>query len=159
MKERLTSLSEEPHAKGSVQLENEKDYQMKEAFYACPIADFFKRCVPDGSYGKMYLVFSAQMGETTSNCFYKKFRRQGILAHGECWTLDMCVWTDSRMRYHSEENGYLLQDILEDNGNIPQRYYLSDKTKLGILRRAAIKGRKLPEDLKTILEMRTDMKG
>ena len=159
MKERLTSLSEEPHAKGSVQLENKKDYSMKEALYACPIADFLKRCVPDGSYGKMSLVFSAQMGETTSNCFYKKFRRQGILVRGECWTLDMCEWTDSRMRYHSEESVCSLQDILEKNGNIPQRYYLSDKAKLGILRRTAINGRKLPEDLKMILKSRTGMKG
>ena len=75
MKERLTSLSEEPHVKDSVQLDNKKDYWTKGVLYACPIADFLKRCVPDGSYGKMSLVFSAQMGETISNCFYKKFRR------------------------------------------------------------------------------------
>ena len=124
MKERLTSLSEEPHAKGSVQLENEKDYQMKGAFYACPIADFLKRCVPDGSYGKMYLVFSAQMRETTSNCFYKKFRRQGILVHGECWTLDMCEWTDSLAPFLKEDGVYSLSDILERTSDIPQKYYL-----------------------------------
>ncbi len=45
-----------------------------------------------------------------------------------------------------------LSEILEDN--VPEKYYLSPKACLGILRRAKNKGRKLPDNLRIALEQK-----
>lgn len=49
-----------------------------------------------------------------------------------------------------EENASLLSQILEDAA--PQKYSLSEKACMGILRRAAKRGKELPEVLKKALE-------
>jgi hypothetical protein len=45
----------------------------------------------------------------------------------------------------------LLSDTLE-TGDVPQRFYLSEKACQGILRRAEKRGKKLPEQLQRALE-------
>ena len=50
-----------------------------------------------------------------------------------------------------EENGSSLSRILQDDP--PKRYYLTRKACLGILRRAAERGKELPEKLKWALEI------
>lgn len=45
-----------------------------------------------------------------------------------------------------------LSDILEDSGNVPQRYYLTPKACAGILRRCQKRGRSLPLSLQTELK-------
>lgn len=52
-----------------------------------------------------------------------------------------------------EENVSLLSQILEDN--VPQKYYLSATATLGILRRAAKRGKELPLMLETALVQKT----
>lgn len=54
--------------------------------------------------------------------------------------------------YPSVENESTLSEILEDN--VPEKYYLSPKACLGILRRAKNKGRKLPDNLRIVLEQK-----
>lgn len=54
--------------------------------------------------------------------------------------------------YPSVENESTLSEILEDN--VPEKYYLSPKACLGILRRAENKGRKLPDNLRIALEQK-----
>lgn len=54
-----------------------------------------------------------------------------------------------------EENGSSLSRILQDNP--PRRYYLTRKACLGILRRAAERGKELPEKLKWALEMQAGL--
>lgn len=54
--------------------------------------------------------------------------------------------------YPSVENASTLSEILEDN--VPEKYYLSPKACLGILRRAKNKGRKLPDNLRIALEQK-----
>jgi hypothetical protein len=122
-----------------------------EAGSALPIADFLKLCAPDGSYGKMCLAYSAQTEERTSRLSSGKLMKSGILAHGECWTLNTCEWTDSLVPFLKEDGVCSLSDILE-TGDIPPRYYLSPTACRGILRRAESKGRKLPEALRRVLE-------
>ena len=67
-----------------------------------------------------------------------------ILSLGECST---------RRRggaSHKDENVYLLSSILQDNA--PDRYSLSPKACRGILRRAAKRGKELPQVLREALE-------
>lgn len=50
----------------------------------------------------------------------------------------------------SEENASILSEILM--ANVPEKYYLSPKACLGILRRASARGKELPEILRVALE-------
>ena len=54
--------------------------------------------------------------------------------------------------YPNVERESTLSEILEDN--VPEKYYLSPKACLGILRRAKAKGRKLPDNLRIALEQK-----
>ena len=54
----------------------------------------------------------------------------------------------------SEENGSFLSQILQ--ADVPQRFYLSRKACLGILRRASARGKALPEILKKALEQQAE---
>ena len=54
--------------------------------------------------------------------------------------------------YPNVERESTLSEILEDN--VPEKYYLSPKACLGILRRAKNKHRKLPENLRIALEQK-----
>ena len=54
-----------------------------------------------------------------------------------------------------EENGSSLSRILQDD--LPKRYYLTRKACLGILRRAAERGKELPEKLKRALEIQAGL--
>lgn len=76
--------------------------------------------------------------------------KSGILAHGECWTLNTSEWTDTLVPFRKEEGVCSLSDILE-SGNIPQKYYLSRDACAGILRRAERWGKKLPAVLEEAL--------
>ena len=52
--------------------------------------------------------------------------------------------------YPREENVSNLSQILQDG--VPEKYYLSQKACLGILRRASVRGKKLPTVLQRALE-------
>ena len=54
----------------------------------------------------------------------------------------------------SEEAGSTLSEILL--ADVPEKYYLSPKACLGILRRASARGKELPEVLKKALERQAD---
>ncbi len=70
---------------------------------------------------------------------------QQLTQLGECLTLNFG-------EYPNVENVSTLSEILEDNA--PEKYYLSPKACLGILRRAKNKGRKLPDNLRIALEQK-----
>tara|TARA_R110002110_G_scaffold36469_1_gene121629 strand:+ start:5183 stop:5425 length:243 start_codon:yes stop_codon:yes gene_type:complete len=65
----------------------------------------------------------------------------------ECWTLNTSDWP-------SDGAACSLSRILED-GNVPPRYYLSAKACRGILRRAANRGKTLPDRLRAALEAKS----
>jgi predicted nucleic acid-binding protein len=66
-----------------------------------------------------------------------------MVAPGECWTL-------SSSECPSDAVASSLSDILE-TGAVPRRYFLSAKACAGILRRAAKRGKKLPDLLAAAL--------
>lgn len=69
---------------------------------------------------------------------------------GECLTLNFG-------EYPNVERESTLSEILEDN--VPEKYSLSPKACLGIIRRAKAKGRKLPENLRIALEQKIAEQG
>lgn len=149
--EQLTFWSEERPAKGSASQESRVDLMTREVRSASPIADFLKQCVPVGSSGKTSRASSVPTAVKISESSSGKLMRSGILAHGECWMLNTCVWTDSLVPFLKEDGVCSLSDILE-TGDIPPRYYLSPAACRGILRRAESRGRELPEALRRALE-------
>lgn len=73
-----------------------------------------------------------------------------LTQRGECLTLNFG-------EYPNVERESTLSEILEDN--VPEKYYLSPKACLGILRRAKAKGRKLPDNLRIALEQKIAEQG
>lgn len=71
----------------------------------------------------------------------------GIPLHGASSTLNFGEYPNV-----VEESG--LSQILEDN--VPQRYYLSERACVGVLRRAERRGKELPTILKTALEQQIE---
>ena len=69
---------------------------------------------------------------------------------GEFLTLNIPEWPNFRGRSRSEGDVSSLSDILV-RGSIPQRYYLTKKCAVGILRRAERRGKPLPPVLKEAL--------
>ena len=63
--------------------------------------------------------------------------------HGDCLTLNFGECPNV-------ENVSTLSQILQ--AGVPEKYYLSPKACLGILRRASVRGKELPELLKKALE-------
>ena len=75
---------------------------------------------------------------------------QQLTQLGECLTLNFG-------EYPNVERESTLSEILEDN--VPEKYSLSPKACLGIIRRAKAKGRKLPENLRIALEQKIAEQG
>ena len=75
---------------------------------------------------------------------------QRLTQLGECLTLNFG-------EYPNVERESTLSEILEDN--VPEKYSLSPKACLGIIRRAKAKGRKLPENLRIALEQKIAEQG
>ena len=139
-------------ARASAPQESRVDSMTREAPCVSPIADFLKQCAQGGSSGKTSLGCSAPTAVTISGRSSGKLMRSGILAHGECWTLNTCEWTDTLVPYLNVDGVCSLSDILLETGDIPPRYYLSPDACRGILRRAASRGRELPVALRRALE-------
>ena len=79
------------------------------------------------------------------------WRNSGMGGPIESLTLNTCEHADLAGRSPREGDVSLLSDILE-TGDVPQRYYLTAKACEGILRRAARRGKELPEILRRALE-------
>ena len=151
MPEQLTFLLEEHPARGSRSQGNSEASTTSEAVSRWPIYDFLKRCVRDGSSGKMYQARSPQTEAWTSSGSSRRLMPSGIMSHGECWTLSTCEWTAFQEPSHSVGGVCSLSDILE-TGEIPLRYYLSRQVCLGIIRRSDARGVYLPPLLRRTLE-------
>ena len=98
------------------------------------------------------LAFLFKMkAENVTNNDKKLRQNSGMGSPTECLTLSSAEWTAFSEQYPSGGDVSSLSDILE-TGDVPERYYLSAIASLGILRRAAKRGRVLPRSLQTALE-------
>jgi hypothetical protein len=79
------------------------------------------------------------------------FSNAGIIAPGGCLTLNMSEWPVFHSPCHNADVVSSLSDILETS-DPPQRFFLSRKACAGILRRAEVRGKTLPESLSRALQ-------
>lgn len=135
MLEQLTFWLEELPVRDSASRESRAASAIPEAPSASLIAGFLELCIQDGSSGKMCRASLAPTMERTSRRSSEKLMKSGILARGECWTLNTSEWTDTLVPFRSDDAVCSLSDILE-SGDIPQKYYLSRDACTGILRKS-----------------------
>ena len=136
--------SAEPRVKDSASRESRAVCVTTEACSASPLSDFLRQCVPAGSSGRMCRASLAPGGGRISERSCEPLMRSGIVAHGECWTLNTSEWTATLAPFLNADGVCSLSDILQETGVIPRRYFLSRTACLGILRRAESRGKALP---------------
>ena len=95
-----------------------------------------KACAGSGT--KPFLFLDVRNGQTQ-----ERYWQTVSQSPGECLTRNTG-------EYPNEENASTLSQILM--ADVPQKYYLSQKACLGILRRASDRGKKLPKVLETALK-------
>jgi hypothetical protein len=97
----------------------------------------------DGLSGKMSPAFCHRTEDGILEPSSGRWETWGMGSHTECWTLN-------GSESPNDAAVSSLSDILE-TGELPQRFFLSEKACAGILRRAERNGRKLPPALKAAL--------
>ena len=135
---------EELHASHSASQGCEKDWMTRVATSCLPLAPLLTNIAPVGWYGRT----------SPASC---RVTEDGILEPSSgCWASSGMgspteFWTLSTLEFHSGADACSLSDILE-TGDVPQRYFLSQKACAGILRRAEKRGKRLPRSLHAALE-------
>lgn len=86
----------------------------------------------NGLLQKMFPDFSPSTMERTFGKSYPTSIRSGIVWRGQCWIAKTLEW-------RNDENVSSLSEVLETS--VPQKYYLSKKATIGIIRRAQRDGR------------------
>ncbi len=169
----MFSSAEHP-AKHSVSPDSEADWLTRVATSRLGFLQFLSDFAPAGSSGKMspehfrQLTTSRQIhvsrtfewkqdestkkpiptlltSDTHSDVSWPDFKNSGMGSPTELLTL-------STSEFPSVVVESSLLDILQETGTVPLRFYLSAKACAGILRRAAKRGRELPERLRLALE-------
>ena len=138
-----TFWPEELPASPSPSPEDVAAWRMRVATWPSSFAGLLADCGLAGSSGKTSPVFCPRTAGGTSAPSSGRWRNSGMVAPGECWTL-------SSSECPSDAVASSLSDILE-TGGVPQRYFLSAKACAGILRRAAKRGKTLPDLLAAAL--------
>jgi hypothetical protein len=108
------------------------------------ILQSLNNAAPVGWYGKTSPVSCRRMEDGTLVPLSEAWSNSGIARAGECLTL-------STSEYPSDVEECSLSQVLE-TGEIPQKFYLSQKACSGILRRAENRGKMLPPALQKALE-------
>ena len=116
------------------------------------LRDFAESCNPDGCFGRTFREFSPATEGATSRTSSGRLGNAGILLPTGLWTLNGCEWTGCPAQFPSDAGVCGLSDILETTGEHLRKYCLSLKACAGILRRAASRGKDLPERLAAALK-------
>ena len=116
------------------------------------LRDFVVSYNLDGSYGRTFREFSPQTADATSRTSSARLGTAGILLPTGLWTLNGCEWTGCPAQFPRDAGVCGLSDILETVGEHLRKYCLSLKACAGILRRAASRGKDLPERLALALK-------
>lgn len=140
----LTSSSEAPRASPSLSLVSGADSLTTAATSRLSSADWLTRFGLAGSSGKTCPASCPPARDGTLAPSSGRWLSSGMASPGECLTLVM-------PEFHSAAVESFLWQVLEAQP-LPERYFLSPRACAGILRRAAKRGKTLPERLAAALE-------
>lgn len=97
---------------------------------------------PRGRFSRTFQGCVLWGSDTTSRQSWPRLRNAGLLSAGELWTADISTWP-------SAASECSLSAVLQRQ--VSRRFCLSPRAAAGIVKRAAKKGRKLPDDLASVL--------
>lgn len=143
--------AEEPHASRSASLACAGDWMTRAETSCSPILPSLHAIAPVGWFGR---TSPASCPATEAGILAPSsgvWANSGMGSHTECLTFSSVEQFDSRGPSHNGDAVCLLSDILVI-GDVPQRYYLTPKACRGILRRAAKRGKSLPQLLMRALK-------
>lgn len=119
----------------------------------------------DFGVGKMYQEHSVPIEEVTTKLSLSPLQKSSkkdtliyLSQKGDGTTQGWWIWNTDRSHgeslmhstnYRKDGDGYFLSQILQDI--VPERYFLSEKACVGILRRSQKRGKTLPEVLENAL--------
>lgn len=138
--------SAELPAKASASLDSERDWLIRVATSCSPILPLLSATLPAGWYGKTSPVSCHQTAEGILEPSSEGWQNSGMGSPTAFLTLSTSEWNHTLAPSLKDEGVCSLSDILE-TGDVPQRYFLSAKACSGILRRAAKRGKGLPQPL------------
>ena len=144
----LTFSLEEHHANHSQSLVSEKEWMTRAVTWHSSISELLTSSNPSGSFGKTFQVSSVQKEDGILVPSSGRWGNSGMGSPTECSTLNT-----SEFRSAAVESSLLA--VLE-TGEVPQRFFLSKKACSGILRRAEVRGKKLPPLLHQALQSTID---
>ena len=144
----LTFLSEEPLASRSASPALEADWMMTVATWRSNFSALLIAHGPAGWSGRTSPVSCHRTADGTLVPSSGAWSNSGMGSPTECWTL-------SSLEFHSAAAACSLSDVLEA-GDVPPRFFLSATACRGILRRAAKRGKQLPEALERSLKAVTE---
>ena len=133
----LDFWSEELPANHSVSQGLEKDLKTQGETLPLPMLEFLTSLDQSGAFGKTCQVSSVQTEEGILVPSLGRWSNAGMGSPIGCLTL-------KTSESHKDAEECLLSDVLE-TGNLRPEYYLSPKACAGILRRAEVRNKKLPE--------------
>ena len=148
MKQLILSLAE-PLVKASLSPETSKGCKIKEEILPFNLSNTQSGSDQDGSYGKMSQTPYQRTNQMISSLYSQSLFNAGIFLPGEFWTQNI---SDP----HSQESGFLLSDILVNNPENLDQYFLSAIAAKGILRRLENRKKKIDPEIRDILVMTAD---
>jgi len=151
MQEQLTFWWEEPHASPSALPGFDKDSKTHAETSCLPTLRLLHVFGLDGLCGKTSPVSCHQTEDGILVPSSAGWGSWGMGSRTECWTLNGAEHTGIPVPSRNAEDVSSLSDVLETQP-LPQRYCLSAKACLGILKRAERRGKKLPQMLRDALE-------
>ena len=141
--EQSTFLLEE-HPVNHSQLQGlEKALMTHEATSCLHILPLLNNISPSGWFGKTSPAYCQATEEKILEPSSQRWGKSGTGFHGESWTLNTS-------EYHKDAAVCSLSDVLE-SGEVQQKFFLSSKACLGILRRAERRLKVLPLILESAL--------
>ena len=149
--QQLTFLSAEPHASPSASPDSERDWTTRVATSCSPTVRLLAAIGPDGWFGRTSPASCRLTAGGTLEPSLGCWQNSGMGSPTEFLTLSTSEWTALPAQFRSDDGVCSLSDILE-TGAVPQRYFLSAKACAGILRRAAKRGKALPDQLFAALQ-------
>ena len=141
--DQLTFWSAEHHASHSPLPDSARDWPTPAETWPSSIWDWLTECGHAGLSGKMSPVSCRREEDGTLVPSSGRWANSGMGSRTECWTRSMSEWNHTLVPSRSVGGVCSLSDILE-TGDLPRRYFLSEKACAGILRRAASRGKDLP---------------
>ena len=151
MQEQLTFWWLEPHASPLVLPDCGKDSKTHAETSCLPTLQSLHVFGLDGLFGKTCRECLVHPEGTISPPSLPGWGNWGMGSRTECWTLNGAEHTGIPVPSRSAGDVSSLSDVLETQP-LPQRYCLSSKACLGILKRAERRGKKLPQMLRDALE-------